>query len=246
MTNTAHNIHYELLANGQLANLQEWTTDAANYLAHNQGIELSDAHWEIIKLMRDFYQEFNISPVKKLLIKHIREKLGDEKATEDYLNKLFPGNVLKQGTLIAGLPTPLLDTDISTSHASSNLQQTLKPRRNVKHFLDQFELDGEVFKLTFHGNLVDMSQWNEKVAEHMAKKEGIQLTDDHWEVLNFLREFYVKYEITPMVRLLQKHLAKKLGKEKGSEKYLYNLFPDGPARQGSRIAGLPEPQGCID
>lgn len=246
MPNTAHKTHFELLPNGQLAKLNEWTAEAANYLAHTQGIELNDAHWDIINLMRDFYNEYNISPVHKLLIKHIREKFGADKANDKYLNTLFPGGVLAQGTLIAGLPTPLMDTDTSASKPLSHLQNTLKSRLNVKHFQDQFEMDGQIFKLTFHGNLTDISQWNEKVAAHMAKQEGIELSDEHWEVINFLRDFYFKYEITPMVRLLQKHLAKKLGSEKGSEKYLYNLFPDGPARQGSRIAGLPEPQGCID
>jgi len=246
MTNTVRNIHYELLPNGQLTHLQEWTPEAAAYLAQTQHLELSDAHWDIINLMRDFYAEFNISPVHKLLIKNIREKLGEDKASDEYLNTLFPGNTLLQGTLIAGLPTPLLDTDISASERLSGLKNTLKPQRNVKHFLDQFEMDGQIFKLSFHGNLIEISQWNEKVAEHIASQEGITLTDDHWEVLQFLRAFYFKYGITPMVKLLQKHLRKKLGEEKGSEEYLYNLFPDGPARQGSRIAGLPEPQGCID
>ena len=247
MTNTVRDIHFELSANGQLANLQDWTPEAAAYLAHTQHIELSNEHWEILNLMRNFYTEYNISPIKKLLIKNIIEKLSADKAEDDYLNKLFPGNVLLQGTLIAGLPAPLLDTDVmNRSQPLTHLKSNLIPKRNVKHYVDQFEMDGQTFKLTFHGNLVDMSQWNEKVAEYMAKKEDLTLTDDHWEVMNFLREFYFKYEITPMVRLLQKHITKTLGKEKGNEKYLYNLFPEGPARQGSRLAGLPEPQGCID
>ena len=196
MTNTVRDIHYELSANGQLANLQDWTPEAAAYLAHTQHIELSDAHWDIINLMRDFYTEFNISPIRKLLNKNIREKLSADKATDDYLNKLFPGNVLLQGTLIAGLPAPLLDMDVDTSQPLSHLKSTLTPKRNVKHYVDQFEMDGQVFKLTFHGNLADMSQWNEKVAEHMAQKEDLTLTEDHWEVINFLRDFYFKYEIS--------------------------------------------------
>jgi tRNA 2-thiouridine synthesizing protein E len=61
-----------------------------------------------------------------------------------------------------------------------------------------------------------------------------------------MRQFYFKYGITPMVRLLMKNMRDELGASKGSNEYLYKLFPGGPSRQGSRIAGLPEPQGCID
>ncbi len=246
MNNTAHTIHYKQLPNGRLANLQEWTPDAAQYLARTQQLTLTDKHWEIINLMRDFYAQFNISPVRKLLLKHIREKLGTEKANNDYLNELFPGDVLIQGTLIAGLPLPLLDMKINPADHPAPYNESHKAPCNVKHFVDQFEMDGQTYKLTFHGNLQDGSQWNEKVTEFMAKKEGITLTDEHWELIAFLRQFYFKYGITPMVKLLQKHLSKKLGKEKGSEDYLYNLFPEGSARQGLRIAGLPESQGCID
>ncbi len=234
------------LADGRLADIHEWSEDAARYLASTQGVDLTEDHWDIIYLMREFYAAFNISPIRKLLVKQVKERLGDEKATDDWLNPLFPGGLLTQGTLIAGLPMPLLDAEIDRPAPAIRSTDTPPTPRDVKHFIDQFEQDGETFRVSFHGNLLDAAQWNEEVAAFMAKKEGITLTDEHWEVIRFMRQFYFEYGLTPMVRLLRKHMAKKLGKEKSREAYLYSLFPDGPSRQGSRIAGLPEPQGCID
>ncbi|MCW9032542.1 MAG: TusE/DsrC/DsvC family sulfur relay protein [Gammaproteobacteria bacterium] len=114
------------------------------------------------------------------------------------------------------------------------------------HFVDSFEFEGKKFEVTSLGNLVDLHRWNSHVANYMAQKEGIELTEDHWEVIEFLREFYFTYGISPMVKIIMKHIEEDIGKEKANKEYLYSLFPKGPARQGTRIAGLPEPQGCID
>ena len=116
----------------------------------------------------------------------------------------------------------------------------------VNHFVDEFEFEGERIKVFSRGNLVHPEQWNERLAEFMAAKENLELSREHWEVLRFLRQFYFQYGISPMKRLLMKHMEGQFGPEKSSEEYLYHLFPEGPSRQGSRIAGLPEPQGCID
>ena len=71
------------------------------------------------------------------------------------------------------------------------------------------------------------------------------MTEQHWEVVNFLREYYNEYQIAPAVRVLTKAIGKKLGPDKGNSKYLYELFPYGPAKQACKIAGLPKPTGCI-
>jgi tRNA 2-thiouridine synthesizing protein E len=71
------------------------------------------------------------------------------------------------------------------------------------------------------------------------------LTDEHWDIINFLREYYEEYQIAPAVRVLTKAVAKKLGKDKGNSKYLYGLFPYGPGKQACRYAGLPKPTGCV-
>ncbi|MCL6556055.1 MAG: TusE/DsrC/DsvC family sulfur relay protein [Burkholderiales bacterium] len=108
-----------------------------------------------------------------------------------------------------------------------------------------FEINGKVYETDEEGYLVNLSDWNEEVAKHLAAEEKIELTDAHWEVINFLREYYNDYQIAPAIRVLTKAIGKKLGPEKGNSKYLYELFPYGPAKQACKIAGLPKPTGCI-
>lgn len=97
-----------------------------------------------------------------------------------------------------------------------------------------------------NGYLLDLNDWSESIAIALAKEEGVELMDAHWQVVHFLRDHYVEYGISPNVRLLVKVLAKKFGDEVGNKKHLYQLFPHGPSRQGCRIAGLPLPNDCID
>jgi len=243
-------VTYELLADGRLANNGEWNEEIASSLAEKDGVTLTHNHWEIINLMRDFYKEYNISPIRKLLIKAIKDKYDDKKATSDYLDSLFPNGVLIEGSKIAGIPIPMLDAEINESdrhnraekrHAKSRVDPSLS-----NHFVDKFDYDGNIFKVTEKGNLKDSSQWNEQIAAHMASKEGISLSNEHWEVINYVRKFYFEYGMAPMVRLLMKYMKEQCGPDKSSEDYLYKLFPQGPSRQGCRIGGLPEPQGCID
>jgi tRNA 2-thiouridine synthesizing protein E len=96
-----------------------------------------------------------------------------------------------------------------------------------------------------HGYLADMSLWNEQVAQLFASAEQIQMNDAHWEVVWFVRDFYQEYQTSPAIRILVKAMAEKLGPEKGNSKYLFMLFPEGPAKQATRIAGLPKPAKCL-
>ena len=100
------------------------------------------------------------------------------------------------------------------------------------------EIDEEGFLLT-------MADWSEEIAIAMAAEDDIDLSSEHWEVINFLREYFEEYEFAPAVRILTKAIAKKLGNDKGNSRYLYSLFPYGPAKQGCRFAGLPKPTGCV-
>ena len=95
------------------------------------------------------------------------------------------------------------------------------------------------------GYILILSDWSVEVAQHLAEEEKIELSDNHWEVINFLREYYNEYQIAPAVRVLTKAIGKQFGAEKGNSKYLYELFPYGPAKQACKIAGLPKPTGCI-
>lgn len=107
------------------------------------------------------------------------------------------------------------------------------------------DVAGTTLETDEEGYLINLSDWSEDVAEEIAKTEEIDLTENHWEVVNFLREYYDEYQIAPAVRVLTKAIGKKLGKEKGNSKYLYELFPYGPAKQACKIAGLPKPTGCV-
>jgi len=107
------------------------------------------------------------------------------------------------------------------------------------------EVQGKVLDVDDDGFLVNHSDWNRSVAQYYASAEGIELTSQHWEVVNFLQDYYGKYRIAPMIKVLVKEIGKQLGAEKGTIKYLYELFPGGPAKQACKISGLPRPTGCI-
>ena len=108
-----------------------------------------------------------------------------------------------------------------------------------------YELNGQTFESDEEGYLIDIGSWNPELAVLIAEDEKIEMNDDAWEVVNFLRDYYEEYQIAPAVRVLTKAVGKKLGKEKGNSKYLYGLFPYGPGKQACRYAGLPKPTGCI-
>jgi tRNA 2-thiouridine synthesizing protein E len=107
------------------------------------------------------------------------------------------------------------------------------------------EVNGKVYEVDEEGYLSNIQEWEPGVAEVMAKEDNLTLTDEHWDIINFLREYYEEYQIAPAVRVLTKAVGKKLGKDKGNSKYLYGLFPYGPAKQACRYAGLPKPTGCV-
>jgi len=107
------------------------------------------------------------------------------------------------------------------------------------------EVDGRVLETDPEGYLRDISEWDASVAERMARADGIDLTESHWEVIRFLREYYDEYGGAPAIRILTKAMARQMGREKGNTRYLYRLFPDGPAKQACRYAGLPKPTGCV-
>ena len=96
-----------------------------------------------------------------------------------------------------------------------------------------------------NGYLAHLNDWNEQVAEAFASLENITLSAAHWEVVHFVRQFYLEFNTSPAIRLLVKAMAQQLGADKGNSKYLFLLFPQGPAKQATRIAGLPKPAKCL-
>ena len=95
------------------------------------------------------------------------------------------------------------------------------------------------------GYLINHLDWSEHIAQILAEQESIVLSASHWEVINFVRNFYEDYNTSPAMRMLVKAMGKALGSDKGNSIYLYTLFPKGPAKQATKIAGLPKPAKCI-
>lgn len=96
---------------------------------------------------------------------------------------------------------------------------------------------------TEDGYLINSEDWSIGVAEYLAKKEGLEMTDAHWEIINFMREYYEEYKIAPMIKIIIKALSKKLGSENGNIKHPYKLFSGG--NQLNKIAGLQRMGGCV-
>ena len=108
-----------------------------------------------------------------------------------------------------------------------------------------FIFEGNEIETDSEGYLKDTTQWSEAMADVIAAQEGITLAVEHWEVVRFVREFYLESNTSPAIRMLVKAMANKFGEEKGNSRYLYRLFPKGPAKQATKIAGLPKPVKCI-
>ena len=96
-----------------------------------------------------------------------------------------------------------------------------------------------------HGHLVDSAQWTPAVARLLAARDGIELEQAHWELIELVRAWYAEYGTPPGMRMLVASVRTELGPDKASSRYLYRLFPDSPARQLSCYAGLPKPVSCI-
>ena len=109
----------------------------------------------------------------------------------------------------------------------------------------EYTVDGKTVPADEEGYITNLGDWSPELAGVIAKEEGIEMDDERWEVVNFLRDYYDEYQIAPAVRVLIKALKKTMGPEKGNNKYMYELFPYGPAKQACKIAGLPKPTGCV-
>ena len=91
---------------GFLLKVEDWNTEVGALLAGQEGIALTEAHWEILRLLRDYYAAYDSSPAMRALVKYCRQQLGEDKGKSIYLLRLFPGSPAKIGSKIAGLPKP--------------------------------------------------------------------------------------------------------------------------------------------
>ena len=95
------------------------------------------------------------------------------------------------------------------------------------------DIDGE-------GYLIDPFSWNEEIAKEFAAQENVPLTEDHWDAIQFMRQYYAEHQIAPDVRHVMKHLAERLGPE--SRNKIFELFPYGYVKQACKIAGMKRPR----
>ena len=100
------------------------------------------------------------------------------------------------------------------------------------------EVNGKSIETDGNGNLTDPAAWDEDVAKALAAEDGIELTQEHMDVVNYLRSEYLENNEQPMERAINKGMSKIWGK-KVSSKDLYTLFPGAPSKQANKIAGLP-------
>ncbi len=106
-------------------------------------------------------------------------------------------------------------------------------------------INDKIIATDSEGYLQEISDWSEEVASIIADEENITLTQDHWEIILLLRQFYQEFDLSPAMRPLIKYVTLHLGKEKGNSIYLLQLFPESPAKIASKIAGLPRPANCL-
>ncbi len=106
-------------------------------------------------------------------------------------------------------------------------------------------VDDKQIAVDREGYLRRLSDWNRNVAETLARQQEITLKAPHWEIIDLLRDFHRRHEMSPASRALVSLVKKKLGPEKGRSIYLMRLFSGSFAKTASRIAGLPKPDNCL-
>ncbi|MGD9347889.1 MAG: TusE/DsrC/DsvC family sulfur relay protein [Candidatus Aminicenantes bacterium] len=106
--------------------------------------------------------------------------------------------------------------------------------------MPQIAVEGKTFELNEDGFMMNPDEWNETVALALARaEEGLDdLTEDHWKVIHYIRSYYQEKKLAPMVRKVCKNSGFSL-------KYIFELFPSGPAKGACKLAGLPKPDGCV-
>jgi tRNA 2-thiouridine synthesizing protein E len=106
--------------------------------------------------------------------------------------------------------------------------------------MPEIVVEGKTYEQNEDGFLMNPAEWNESVALALAKaEEGLDvLTEEHWKVINYIRDYYLEKNLAPMVRKVCKNSGFSL-------KYIFELFPSGPAKGACKLAGLPKPDGCV-
>lgn len=105
-------------------------------------------------------------------------------------------------------------------------------------------VDGQEVLTDPEGYILNMDEWSEGYAHALAEQERLTLTDEHWEVIRFIRDYYDEHGVQAPVRDMVKHFRLAWGPEKGNSRYLHDIFPmGGPQKQGNRMAGIRKTKG---
>ncbi len=100
-------------------------------------------------------------------------------------------------------------------------------------------LGGKELEIDEDGFIQEPEKWDKAVAEDIAKtEEAYPMSEDHWKLVNYLRNYFLEFEIAPPIRMVTKQTGFDL-------KTIYKLFPGGPAKGACKVAGLPKPTGCV-
>ena len=108
----------------------------------------------------------------------------------------------------------------------------------------QAEVNGKVIQLSEAGWLEDLNEWSVELAHEIAKNEKVELTDEHWDIINEARAYFEENGKVCEPRAFSKIMKNKYGKDRSDSKYIYGLFPYGLIKSANKIAGLPRPKGC--
>lgn len=108
----------------------------------------------------------------------------------------------------------------------------------------KLEVEGQDVLTDPEGYILNLDDWSEGFARAQADREGLHLTDEHWQVIRFIRAFYEEHDVQAQVRDMVKHFRAVWGPEKGNSRYLHDIFPmGGPQKQGNRLAGVRKTKG---
>ena len=106
------------------------------------------------------------------------------------------------------------------------------------------QVNGRPVATDVEGYLKNLEDWSEDFARAQARSEQLELTEEHWQVIHFLRSYFEEHRVQAQVRVMISHFAKAWGREHGNNHYLHELFPiGGPQKQGNRLAGLLKTKG---
>ncbi|MCX8085773.1 MAG: TusE/DsrC/DsvC family sulfur relay protein [Rhodocyclaceae bacterium] len=106
-------------------------------------------------------------------------------------------------------------------------------------------VNGKEIETDAEGYLANLSDWSEEVAEFLAAQDELKLDENRWRVIRWIRDYYAENGTAPNLRVMTKLIGNDLGEEFSDKKFLFDLFPYGPAKQAARYAGMPKPTGCV-